>query len=177
MQISMWHFQDLVVVLSRLLPRRTFFYRVILVIRQRWPRQHAHILSQNILAEDGMPSRIRLYIQRQVAPNPGNLAEILLFYDHLGFGVHYFFLNAVTQDPENSATRICLKDDHLESFKLYLQAPDDRTPLEKMVTVAIGNRFFPYDWLQPLADMTTLSIEDFYNRFTSSPIIECFDLG
>jgi hypothetical protein len=131
----------------------------------------------NILAEYGMPSRIRLYIQGQVAPNSGSLAEILLFYDHLGFGVHYFFLNAVTQDPVNSATRICLKDDHLESFKLYLQAPGDRTPLEKMVTVAFGGRFFPYDWLQPLEDMTTLSIEDFYNRFTSSPIIDCFDLG
>jgi hypothetical protein len=82
----------------------------------------------NILAEYGMPSRIRLYVQRQLEPNSQNLAELLLFYDHLGFGVHYFFLNAVTQDPVNSATRTCLKDDHLESFKLYLQAPDDRTP-------------------------------------------------
>jgi len=131
----------------------------------------------NILAEYGIPSRILLYVQGQIESNSGSLAEILLFYDQLGFGIHYFFLNAVTQDPVNSATRLCLKDDHLESFKLYLQAPDDRTPLEKMTTIAIGHRYFPYAWLQPLEDTTTLSIEDFYNRFTNSSTIDCFDLG
>lgn len=131
----------------------------------------------NILAEYGMPSRIRLYVQRQLEPDSRSLAELLLFYDHLGFGIHYFFVNMVTQDPVNSATRICLNDDHLESFKLYLQASDDRTPLEKMVTVAIGDRVFPYNWLRPLEEMTTLSIKDFYNRFISSPIKDCFDLS
>jgi hypothetical protein len=131
----------------------------------------------SILAEYGMPSRILFYVQRQIKPNSGTLAEILLFYDHLGFGIHYFFLNAVTQDQENSAFHTCLKYDHLESFKLYLQAPDDRTPLEKMITTDTGGRFFPYDWLQPLEDITTLSIKDFYNRFTSSPTKDCFDLG
>jgi len=131
----------------------------------------------NILAEYGIPSRILFYVQGQIESNSGSLAEILLFYDQLGFGIHYFFLNAVTQDPVNSATRLCLKDDHLESFKLYLQAPDDRTPLEKMITTDIGGRFFPYDRLQPLEDITTLSIKDFYNRFTSSPTKDCFDLG
>ena len=131
----------------------------------------------NFLDQYGMPSRILLQVQEQIESNSGNLAEILLFYDHLGFGIHYFFLNAVTQDPVNSATRLCLKDDQLESFKLYLQAPDDRTPLEKMITTDIGGRFFPYDRLQPLEDITTLSIKDFYNRFTSSPTKDCFDLG
>jgi len=123
-----------------------------------------------------MPSRIRLYVQGPTISDSRSLAEIVVFYDHLGFGIHYFFVNAVTQDPVNSAIRICLKDDRLESFKLYLQAPEDRTPLEKMTTTAIGNRFFPYEWLQPLNDVTSLSIEDFYKRFTRSPINNCFDL-
>jgi hypothetical protein len=130
----------------------------------------------NILAEYGMPSRIRLYVQGPTLSNSRSLAETLLLYDHLGFGIHYFFVNIVTQDPENSAIRTCFRDDRLESFKLYLQAPGDRTPLEKMVPTAVGDRFFPYDWLQPLEDMTSLSIEDFYKRFTRSPIIDCFDL-
>ena len=130
----------------------------------------------SILAEYGKPSRIRLYVQRPTLSNSRSLAEILLFYDQLGFGVHYFFVNVVTQDPVNSATRICLRDNRLESLKLYLQASDDRTPLEKMVPTAVGDRFFPYDWLQPLEEMTSLRIEDVYERFTRSPIIDCFDL-
>jgi hypothetical protein len=130
----------------------------------------------NILAEYGIPSRILLYVQGKIEPNSGTLVEILLFYDHLGFGIHYFFLNAVTQNQENSAFHVCLKDNHLESFKLYLQAPNDRTPLEKMITTDIGGRFFPYDWLRPLEDTTTLGIEDFYDRFTSSPTKDCFDV-
>lgn len=129
-----------------------------------------------ILAEYGVPSRIRFYIQGPTQTNSRSLAELLVFYDHLGFGIHYFFVNAVTQNPVNSAVRTCLRNNRLETFKLYLQAPDDRTPLEKMVPTAIGDRFFPYDWLKPLTDVTSLSIEDFYKRFTRSPIIDCFDL-
>jgi hypothetical protein len=131
----------------------------------------------SILAEYGMPSRILFYVQGPIKSSSATLAEILLFYDHLGFGIQYFFPNAVTQNQENSAFHTCLKYDQLESFKLYLQAPDDRTPLEKMITTDIGGRFFPYDWLQPLEDMTTLSIKDFYDRFTGSPTKDCFDLG
>jgi hypothetical protein len=131
---------------------------------------------RSILAEYGMPSRIRSYVQGPTLSNSRSLAEILLFYDQLGFSIHYFFANVVTQDPLNSAVRTCLKDSRLESFKLYLQAPDDRTPLEKMIQTAIGDKFFPYDWLKPLEEVTSLSIEDFYKRFTRSPIIDCFDL-
>lgn len=130
----------------------------------------------NILAEYGKPSRIRLYVQGPTLSDSRSLAELLLFYDHLGFGIHYFFVNIVTQDPINSAVRICLRDKRLESLKLYLQAPDDRTPLEKMIQTAVGDKFFPYDWLKPLEEVTSLSIEDFYKRFTRSPIIDCFDL-
>ena len=130
----------------------------------------------NILAEYGPPSRILFHAQEQIEPNSGTLAELLLFYDQLGFGIHYFFVNVITQDPVNSATRICLNEDHFESFGLYLQAPQDRTPLEKMVHTAIGHRFFPYEWLQPIDEVTSLTIKDFYKRYTGSPIKDCFDL-
>ena len=130
----------------------------------------------NILAQYGMPSRILLKAQGQIEPNSGTLAELLLFYDHLGFGIHYFYINVIAQDQENSILQTCPRDDHLESFRLYLQAPDDRTPLETMTTTAIGGSFFPYSWLQPLEDMTGLSIEDFYHRFTSSRTKDCFDV-
>jgi hypothetical protein len=130
----------------------------------------------NILAQYGMPSRILLKAQGQLEPNSGNQAELLLFYDHLGFGIHYFYINVVTQDQENSILHTCPRDDHLESFRLYLQAPDDRTPLQKMAATPIGGSFFPYSLLQPLEDITTLSIEDFYHRFTSSRTKDCFDV-
>jgi len=130
----------------------------------------------SLLAEYGRPSRIRLYVQAPTLFDSRSLAEILLFYDQLGFGVHYFFANVVGQDPVNAAVRTCFRDNRLERFKLYLQAPDDRTPLLKMVTTAVGDRFFPYDWLRPLDEVTSLSIEDFYERFTKSPVVDCFDL-
>ena len=130
----------------------------------------------NILAQYGMPSRILLKAQGQLGPNSGNQAELLLFYDHLGFGIHYFYINVVTQDQENSILHTCPRDDHLESFRLYLQAPDDRTPLQKIAATPIGGSFFPYSLLRPLEDVTTLSIEDFYHRFTSSRIKDCFDV-
>ena len=130
----------------------------------------------NILTQYGTPSRILLKAQGQFEPDSGNQAELLLFYDHLGFAIHYFYLNVVTQDQGNPILHTCPRDDHLESFRLDLQAQDDRTPLAKMAATPIGGSFFPYSLLQPLEDITTLSIEDFYHRFTSSRTKDCFDV-
>lgn len=44
----------------------------------------------NILSEFGVPSRILLQVQGQIEQNAGTQAEILMFYDSLGFIVHYF---------------------------------------------------------------------------------------
>ncbi len=130
----------------------------------------------NILAQYGMPSRILIKSQGTLVPNSENQAELLLLYDHLGFGIHYFYINVVTLDQKNSILHTCPRDDHLERFRLYLQAPDDRTPLEKMTTTPIGGSFFPYSDLRPLEDMTTLRIEDFYHSFKSSKTKACLDV-
>jgi hypothetical protein len=130
----------------------------------------------NILAQYGKPSRILIKAQGQLESDPGNQAELLLLYDHLGFGIHYFYTNIVRQDQENSILHTCPRDDHLERFRLYLQAPDDRTPLEKMTTTPVGGSFFPYSLLKPLEDRTKLSIEDFYYSFKSSQTKACLDV-
>ena len=130
----------------------------------------------NILAQYGMPSRILINALGTLQPDSRNQAELLLLYDHLGFGIHYFYINVVTPDQQNSILHACPRDDHLERFRLYLQAPDDRTPLEKMTTTPIGGSFFPYSGLRSLEDMTTLRIEDFYHSFKSSKTKACVDV-
>jgi hypothetical protein len=100
----------------------------------------------------------------------------LIFYDPLGFGIHYFYINVVTLEEKNSILHTCPRDDHLEHFRLYLQAPDDQTPLEKMTTTAMSGSLFPYSLLQPLEDITTLSIEDFYYSFKSSQTKACLNV-
>jgi hypothetical protein len=135
----------------------------------------AYFLS-NILAQYGMPSRILIKSQREFESESGNQAELLLLYDHLGFGIHYFYTNIVRQDQKDPILHTCPRDDHLERFRLYLQAPDDRTPLEKMTTTPVGGSFFPYSSLQPLEDMTALHIEDFYRSFKSAKTKACLDV-
>ena len=130
----------------------------------------------NILAQYGMPSRILIKAQRQFETGSGNQAELLLLYDHLGLGIHYFYTNVVRQDQENPILHTCPRNDHLERFRLYLQAPEDRTPLEKMTTTPVGDRFFPYSSLQPLQDITALRVEDFYHSFKSSQTKACLDV-
>ena len=130
----------------------------------------------NILAQYGMPSRILINAQGTLEPNSENQAELLLLYDHLGFGIHYYYINVVTPDQKNSILHTCPRDDHLERFRLYLQARDDRTPLEKMTTTPVGGSFFPYSGLRPLEDMTTLRIEDFYHSFKISKTKACLDV-
>jgi hypothetical protein len=135
----------------------------------------AYFLS-NILTQYGRPSRILIKAQRQFEAASGNQAELLLLYDDLGFGIHYFYINVVTQDQKYPILHTCPRDDHLERFRLYLQAPADRTPLEKMTTVPVGGSFFPYSLLQPLEEMTALSIEDFYHSFKPSQTKACLDV-
>jgi hypothetical protein len=134
-------------------------------------------LLSNILVRYGRPSRILIKAQGKLEPNSDNPAELLLLYDHLGFGIHYFYRNVVKSDQQNSILHTCPRDDHLERFRLYLQAPDDRTPLEKMTTTPVGGSFFPYSLLQPLEDMTALSVGDFYHSFKSSQTKACLDIS
>lgn len=135
----------------------------------------AYFLS-NILAQYGRPSRILIKAQRQFETGSGDQAELLLLYDRLGIGIHYFYIDVVTQAQNNPILHTCPRDDHLERFRLYLQTPVDRTPLEKMTTTPVGGSFFPFSLLQPLEDMTALSIEDFYRSFKSSQTKACLDV-
>lgn len=128
----------------------------------------------NILSQYGIPSRILLQVQGQIEPEAGTQAEIFLFYDRLGFLAHYWFLNVVTQDGTTGVLRACPDYGHTYFIRLYLQASEDRTPLERMVGGA--NDYYFNSWLQPLEKITALSVEDFYRLFVAPAESACFEV-
>jgi len=128
----------------------------------------------NFLARYGVPSRILLQALGQIEPEAGTQAEVLLFYDNTGFIAQYFFLNVVTQDHETSVLRTCLDYGHTEVIRLYLQAPEDKTPLEKMVGGT--NDYYFNSLLQPVEKITALSVEDFYRLFVAPTENACFEV-
>lgn len=128
----------------------------------------------NLLAQYGMPSRILLQVLGQIEPESGTQAEIYLFYDHLGFLAHYWFLDVVTQDSETGVLRACPDYSHTVFIRLYLQASKDKTPLEKMVGGT--NDYYFNTLFQPIEKITALSIEDFYQLFVAPTEITCFDV-
>ena len=126
----------------------------------------------NLLAQYGMPSRILMRAQGQIEPGAGTQAEVWLFYNDAGFMVQYFFLNVVTQDGE--VLRTCPDYSHTVFIRLYLQSPENKTPLEKMFWDPKGYYFNTH--LQPIEKITALSIEDFYQLFVAPTESACFEV-
>lgn len=126
----------------------------------------------NLLAQYGVPSRILLQVLGQIERESGTQAEIYLFYDHLGFLAHYWFLNVVTQDGE--VLRACPDYSHTVFIRLYLQSPEDKTPLEKMVGGT--NDYYFNTLFQPIEKITALSVEDFYQLFVAPTENACFEV-
>jgi hypothetical protein len=128
----------------------------------------------NLLAEFGIPSRILLHVQGQAEPGAGTQASILLLYDKLGILADYWFLDSVTQDSETGALRACPNYEHTHSVSLYLQNPENNNPLERMIGGA--DDYALNHLLKPVQDVTTLSIEDFFNLFVEPDESDCFEV-
>jgi hypothetical protein len=126
----------------------------------------------NVLSEHGVPSRILLEVQGQVDPGAGTQASILLFYDNAGILINYWFLDVVTQDPNTGILEACLDYEHNYSISLYLQNPNDKTPLERMI--GAEDDYALNVLLKPLEEITTIGIEDFYRLFVDSDDSACF---
>jgi hypothetical protein len=129
---------------------------------------------QKILADYGVPSRILLFPQPQLEElGPGPTLEIVLFYDKLGFLVHYGFSSGITV-LSPSVYYVCPDYESTDVFRLFFQASDDPAPLERMFEKESN------DWLtnelQPLEKVTVLSIDDFYNLFVSQDGKKCFEI-
>jgi hypothetical protein len=129
---------------------------------------------QKILAEYGVPSRILLFPQEQLEElGPGPSLEIVLFYDKLGFVVHYGFENVLTV-LSPSVYYVCPDFESTDLFRLFFQASDDPAPLERMFEKESNDWLTIY--LQPVEKVTNLSVEDFYNLFVTSGGKKCFEI-
>jgi hypothetical protein len=128
----------------------------------------------SILSQYGKPSRILLQAQGQIEPYSGTQAQILLFYDHLGFVIHYFFINIVFQDDNSYVLHICPNYDYTELIKLYLQSADNSTSLEDMIDDK--DSYYLRSYLQPLEEITNLNVDEFYNLFNGTNKTVCFDV-
>lgn len=128
----------------------------------------------NILGEFGMPSRILLHVQGQAEPGAGTQTSILLLYDDLGILADYWFLDIVTQNSETGALRACPNYEHTHSVRLYLQNPENINPLERMIGGA--DDYALNHLLKPVQDVTTLSIEDFFNLFVEPDESDCLEV-
>lgn len=129
---------------------------------------------QKILADYGVPSRILLFPQPQFEETGSRPSlEIVLFYDKLGFVVHYGFSSGITV-LSPSVYFVCPDHESTDLFRLFFQASDDPAPLERMFEKESN------DWLtnelQPLEKVTNLSVEDFYNLFVTSGGKKCFEI-
>lgn len=129
----------------------------------------------SILSEFGVPSRILLQVQGQVEPGAGTQASILLLYDDLGILVDYWFLDIVTQNSETGILRACPNYEHNYSISLYLQNPENNTPLERMIGDV--DDYALNHLLKPIENVTTLSTVDFYELFVSPNENACFDVS
>lgn len=129
---------------------------------------------QKIFANYGMPSRILLFPQEQLEElGPGPTLEIVLFYDKLGFVVHYGFENVLTV-LSTSVYYVCPEYDSTNLIRLFFQAPDNPAPLERML--GDENDRWLTNELQPVEKVTNLSVADFFNLFVTPGGEECFKI-
>jgi len=138
----------------------------------------ARVMSQyslvNVLSEYGVPSRILLAVVGVVEAGGTSQAEILLFYDHFGILIKYHFWSVALQDRETSAFRVCPDYGHNDVISLYLQGPQGDTPLERMI--GDQNDYYLNPYLQPLEEITSLSVKDFYEIFIAPDNTGCFEI-
>lgn len=129
---------------------------------------------ENILTVYGIPSRILINVQGQAEPESGTQASILIFYDNVGILIDFWFLDVVTQDSITRKLRTCPDYEHIHSIGFYLQNPNNKTPLERMI--GDEDDYVLNYLLKPLNEITAMSIEEFYKIFVAADDIGCFDV-
>ncbi len=117
-----------------------------------------------LLNNYGKPSEVLLLVAPLGGPGIPREYALFLIYDTQDFGVVYIGL-VDSEDP----IRICsikMDDYHLQSVLLYLHDPRQK--------IAELNRFYMHTF-KPLDEVTSMSLDDFYQTFSIPSNIGCIE--
>ena len=123
---------------------------------------------ENVLRTYGVPTRLYLNLQE---PAAGDVIDLLVFYDDLGFFLHYVFLDGIDRDKQTGFLNVCPEYKYLEMINFYLQSGKNKNALEKLEPM-IENSL--NTWYLPLDELTELSLEDFHRIIVEKENNGCF---
>jgi hypothetical protein len=120
-----------------------------------------------LLGRYGKPSEVLFLITPRFEPGETPRPYTLfLIYDNLDFGIVYSGL-VDSEDPLQVCS-IKLDDYHLQYILLYLQDPRPK--------IAVLNRFNSTEF-QPLEQVTSMSLDDFYRIFSEPESNKCIEVS
>jgi hypothetical protein len=123
---------------------------------------------RNVFLRHGEPSRILLGIDRVFEANAPPMYSLWVFYDREGFLVVY---NNEGWTQNYDYFQVCPSYDQVRNIRIYLQSPDNITPLENLVNGGLSTESLEYT----IEKTTGLSVEEFYSEFIDEARHTCFE--